>query len=364
MKARNFLAWNIKSDSALYGLYLVHLLESVVSKGDAQNHGHVHYTEFEMAAKEVGQLIPPLAILASRTDLAHDTFVEEDILALARDAWFNIVVHAYTAASEPDTRYGRELKALAVHLRPLVTDNGLDPLESDIELNTVLRRGMTNERTAEHKRALSSLLPSCESDIKGLNYPRLIFLRATYLMETSRAESGDCAKVLHYFVNATLAMGPTGRCMEAICEVVANIYIRRSLDGTDQRFSASSMAKQLATIFVRCCHRVEDVQCMALSAADRIIKATPSALCQRSSLFALLELLSLMWRGCLDEEKDEYQWTSSFTSSKTGITLELSDDYKLRRSTLNALYKRAKDWVMRVINVAPLNVKGLLQVII
>lgn len=358
--ARVFLAANLPTDSPLYALFLVHLLESVVSRGDIQSKRDGHNHDFELAVREVGQLLPPLALVVSRSDLARTTLVADDILSLARDAWFNIVVHGSTA-SDPKAPYAAELRTLAVHLRPLVADDGSISLEADIELNTVLRRGMTVQRTGEHKRALAALLPSCESQIKGLSYPQLLFLRATYLMETTRAETGACTQIFSYFVDQDIGAGSLGRCMDAICEAVTDLYIRKAIQGIDHRFSASNLAKQLAAIFVCCCHRVEDVQHVASAAADRIIKATPSALCQKASLFALLELLSLMWTSCLDEERDEYRWTPSLTSSKVGLTIDLSDDYALRKRTLNSLYKRARVWVMRVINVAPMDVKGLLQ---
>ena len=68
-----------------------------------------------------------------------------------------------------------------------------------------------------------------------------------------------------------------------------------------------------------------------------------------------------MWISCLEAETDEYEWKSSFTSARGNVTVQLSDNYDLRRRTLNTLYKKAKIWVMSVMNIAPLDVKGLLQ---
>ena len=93
--------------------------------------------------------------------------------------------------------------------------------------------------------------------------------------------------------------GDMSNTMESITSAVMDAYLRRTLTGTIPTFSAPYVAKQLASIFVGCCYRIERVQQAAMLCADRIIRDVPSALCQKTSLFALLELLSLMWTSCL-----------------------------------------------------------------
>ena len=334
----------------------------MVSKGDINADETSNHSEFELAAEEIGYLLSPLALLVSRSNLMQDALWGDDIRSLARDAWFNIVVHGFTGTRIQQSRYASDLNLLATNLPPMTSKASLDLLEGDVELNTTLRRGINFHRTAEHKRALTALLPGCESQIKSLIYPRLVFLRAASLMETARAESGDCSTHLSYFADPTLVDGATGDCMAAICEMATEKYLQKALQSSDPRFSPSNVAKQLAALFIGACHRVQQVQLIAIRCADRIMRATPSSLCQKPSLFALLELLTLMWKSCLEEERDEYHWTSRFTSLRGGTSIELSDDYTLRRKTLNTLHRKAKEWVMRVIDIAPLIVKGLFQV--
>jgi phosphatidylinositol 4-kinase len=114
-------------------------------------------------------------------------------------------------------------------------------------------------------------------------------------------------------------------------------------------------------MFSGCCHRIPRVQQIAVSCADRILNQIPSALCQKSSLFTLLELLTLMWTSCLEAELDEYELKANYASTLGNVAIELSDDYDLRRRTLNNLHKWAKGWVTVVVNIAPLDIKGLLQ---
>ncbi|QSZ35332.1 hypothetical protein DSL72_008202 [Monilinia vaccinii-corymbosi] len=360
MKGRNFLSSNLRKDSPLYEIYLENLLEDIISRGDVHQGQNTREADVESAAKEIAQLLQPLAVFFSTNNMVSNSLSEE-ILSLIRDAWFNIVVHGFTTNSERGQAYLKELRVLALHSKPLVAEQRGEQVESDIELNTVLRRGISQDHEATQKRRLTALLPSRAREIGGLSYRKVIFLQAAYLVETLRADAGDCSKALTYFLEPSMRRGEMSSTMEAVTAAVMDTYLRKTLTGLNPTFSAPYVAKQLASIFTGCCYRIERVQQAAMNCADRIIRDVPSALCQKSSLFALLELLSLLWVSCLEAETDEYGLRSSFTSIKGEISIEVSDDYGLRRRTLNALYKKARDWVTTVINIAPSDVKGLLQ---
>lgn len=355
------MSTSLRKGSPLYEIYLEHLLESIISLGDVHQAQNSREADVEVAAREIAQLLQPLALLMSSNDLASDDTLSEETLSLFRDAWFNIVVHGFSTTSDRGKQYLNELRLIAIHSKPLVAEQRGEQVESDIELNTVLRRGMNSEHEAAQKKRLTALLPAKASEIKGLSYRKVIFLQAAYLVETLRAGSGDCTKALTYFLEPSMRRGEMSSTMEAICQVVMDTYLRKTLTGLNPTFSAPYVAKQLASIFSGCCYRIERVQQAAMICADKIIRDVPSALCHKSSLFALLELLSLMWTSCLEAETDEYEWKSSFTSTRGKVTVELSDDFDLRRRTLNNLHKRAKGWVTSVINVAPQDIKGLLQ---
>lgn len=287
---------------------------------------------------------------------------DENVARLFGDTWFNITVHGITPASKYGQRCFEELRQFAEHSVPLVTNERTDQFESEIELNTVLRRGMNAQRTTEQKRSLISLLPQCEPDIRNLSYPKVLFLSATCVLESLRADTGTCSHVLNYFRDPSLDGSAMDNCMFAITERVLNTYLKRVLKGRHPDTSAPLVAKQLALVLTACCHRIPRVQQIAAMCADRIITQIPSSLCQRTSLFALLELLTIMWSSCLEAEIDAYDWKSRFTSSRGEVSLEMSDDYELRRNTLSHFHQRAKIWLSRVINIAPLDIKGLLQV--
>ena len=356
-----YIADNLTSDSPLYSIFLIHLLETIVSKGDVHEKNNSQQGDAELAAREILELIPILAravlLKTANNGIKNDEYVGR----LQREAWFNIVVHGIIPGSKNGSGVSEDLKTLAMQSDPLVASERLE-YESEIELNTVLRRGMNAPNTAEQKKRLIQLLPRCETEIRGLSYSRVIFLSAAYLVETSRAACGSCSNMLTYFIDPSLNGSAMEICMSAIVDEAMNVYLRKVLNSPLHKSTAPEVAVQLALMFSGCCHRISQVQQIAHSCADKIVNNIPSALCQKSSLFALLELLTLMWSSCLEAELDEYGTRANYVSQLGNVSIELSDDYNLRRSTLNALHRKAKAWVTVVINLAPLDVKGLLQV--
>ncbi|PVI01342.1 hypothetical protein DM02DRAFT_613746 [Periconia macrospinosa] len=362
MNARLHLSREVGLDSSLFEVFLVQMLDTIVSKGDAQETHGRQVGDTELAAQEIAQLFQPLALLLSHhAEGADPSELDDSVLSLQRDAWFNIVVHGFDLNSALTSKHMENLMTLARFSQPLITEERASLVESDIELNVVLRRGKTAEHAVEQKKRLAKLLPSCESDVRSLSYPEAVFLNTAYLVENLRASSGDCTKALAYFMDPKLRSGAVRNCMSAIATTITQTYVGKTLSGRMHSFSTPYLADQLATIFVGCCHRIARVQEAATACADIIIREVPSTLCQKSALFALLELLSMVWAGCLEAETDEYSWSSTFSSKKSNIVLQLSDDHSFRRATLNSFYKRAVTWVTSVIDIAPLDIKGLLQ---
>ncbi|KAJ5854603.1 hypothetical protein N7534_007146 [Penicillium rubens] len=364
--AMAYLSITLDRKSPLHRLYLVHLLESIINKGDVPDFEYERHKEIIFAADDITPLLKPLALLVSSngssTGASQSAFeYDEAILTLFRDAWFNIAIHGISISSSVAQQYHKELRLLAHHSPPLVAENHMDSLESDVELNTVLRRGMGLQRAMEQKRALISELPGRESDIKRLDYSRAVFLNAVVLVESLRASSGDSTKTLSYFLDPALATPEILACMNAVADKAVTCYLSLTLSGEHDDFSTPYLSKQLAGFLVACCHRIERVQSIATQCADKIIRECPSALCEKHSLFALLEILTVMWSSCLQGELDEFEWKPSLVSPMGIVKVELPDNYALRRATLNRFHERARTWVTTVLNIAPLDIKGLLQ---
>ncbi|KAK3715278.1 Phosphatidylinositol 4-kinase stt4 [Vermiconidia calcicola] len=358
-EARVRLATWIKKNSPLYETYLVHLLDLCVSSGDTAGERTV---DIALATETIAQLFRPLAVLASEATEHTPVFENKDeLMELSRDAWFNIIVHGFMFNSKGTREHAEVLEVLAQHSLPLVDEDRVDMPESGIDLNTVLRRGSSGQRTVEMKTTLLSALPQCEHDIKSLSYPDCVFLNAALLICTTRARAGDCTTVLPYFLENKVKKTVMGNIMFGIAQMSVDTYLERALSGQRQDFAAPQVASQLVAFFEGACHRISKVQHAAVSSADRIISQIPSALSQKASLFALLELLSLMWKSCLDAETDEYEWKAIYKSDRGGVSIQVSDDVSYRQYTLTNFHKRCRLWVSKAIDVAPLDVKGLLQ---
>lgn len=360
-----YLSVTLNRDSPLYRLYLMHLLESIANKGDSTDPRNDRQHEATLTADDIGPLLRPLALLLSN-DAAESqsatAHYDEDLSSMFRDAWFNLAVHGLCLNSPVVRKHATELRLIAKNSPSLVAEDRTEMLESDMELNTILRRGMSSHRVAEQRKMLVAELPSRESEVKRLNYPRAVFLNAALLVEGLRAFSGNCTRFLSYFLDPALATTEMASCMNAIAEKTVACYLSRTVSGKYEGFSAPFLSKQLAGLFVACCHRIERVQNVAVLCANKIIHECPSALCEEHSLFALLEVLTVMWYSCLDGELDEFGWKSSFVSPRGLVTIDLPDNYNFRRRTFDMFLDRARAWVTVIMNIAPLDIKGILQV--
>lgn len=346
---------------------MIFLLESIVNKGGATDREKDRSKEPDLSAREIYPYLRPVASLLSKNvslaDLPGGLHENEDILSLLRDTWFNFAAHDLSLGPEIGREHHEELRILAQYSPPLVSENRAELLESDIELNTVLRRGMNSSQAALKKRSLIQELPALEHEIKRLSYPKAVFLNAALLLESLRASSGDFTKVFTYFLDPALNGPDIANCMRAIVDRIITIYLEKSLSNNSAKFSAPFISQQLADTFVACCHRIDSVQQAASVAAAKIIAKCPSSLCEKKSLFTLLDLLTLLWSSCLDEELDEYDWKSTFVSTTSKVAIELSDNYEFRKRTLSNFHNLARSWVIAIMNIAPLDVKGLLQVV-
>lgn len=320
-----------------------------------------------MSAQEIYPYLRPVTSLlsknASLAELPGGPHENEDILSLLQDAWFNFAAHDLSLSPQLSSEHHEELRTLARYSPPLVSENRAELLESDIELNTVLRRGMHTPQAPLKKKRLIQELPALEHEIKRLSYPRVVFLNAALLLESLRASSGDITRVFIYFLDPTLNSPDIASCMRSIVDKVTTVYIEKTLSTNSAKFSAPFISQQLAETFVACCHRIDSVQQAASVAATKIIATFPSSLCEKKSLFTLLDLLTLLWASCLDEELEEYDWKPTFVSSTSKVAIELPDNYEFRKRTLSNFQNLARSWVTTTMNIAPLDVKGLLQVI-
>lgn len=362
LNARVELARDIAKTGPLYEIYLVHLLDMMVSTtGTIQSETRSVQNGF-LGSEGISQIIRPLAVLISRNPDTEPTFENPSLLLnLSRDAWFNLVAHDYLLHSAMAVQHAGELQTMAMFSPSLIDNDRVSGRESGIDLNTVLRRNNNPAHASQQKQTLNRAFPAYESDIKALDYAELTFLNATHLIAILRARTGDCTRTIDHFMDPKFKSGPLSNVLLAIALSAVDTYLVLTMQGPSQTFSAPNLASQLVTLLQGCCHRVAKVQQVSTQAVDRIMEVVPSALCYEKSLFAMLELLTLMWSSCLEADTDEYDWRSTYTSETGKVTIQLSDDFEFRRRTLATFHQQCKIWVKRIMNLAPLNLNGLLQ---
>ncbi|KAJ5803696.1 Phosphatidylinositol Kinase [Penicillium pulvis] len=137
-------------------------------------------------------------------------------------------------------------------------------------------------------------------------------------------------------------------CMNSVAEKTVTCYLSRTLSEEYDDFSAPYLSKQLAAYLFSLLppHRA---QC-------------PSALCEKHSLFALLEILTVMWTSCLQGELDEFEWKPTLVSPMGIVKVGCLITMRSEKSDIGPIpCARARTWVTAVLNIAPLDIKGLLR---
>ncbi|KAK9316231.1 hypothetical protein V1524DRAFT_426874 [Lipomyces starkeyi] len=362
LDARLRIAKKLQRSDPFFDVYLMDLLDGIVSKGDVQElEHHRPHSEIDSTAREISLLITALAGLLPSVDEPRYTTDDQAILTAFRNAWFNMVVHGYSRNSDWTKKpFRADLEVVAWNSPTLIAESNSNQFESDMEINTVLRRGSSHRNLDEQRKQVLEAFDSTALEVRSIPYPRLIFLSSALLLESLRASAGDCSKVLLYFVDPSLKYGETAKFMKGVTNEVMKIYLKK-VQGKSDIAASDSISSQLRELLICCCHRINSVSVVAFKCTERLIEAIPSALCNRESLFTLLELLTLLWNSCLDEDVDQYSPRSVFVSSKAKIRLELSDSYAHRKATLKYLHEKAIKWVQLAIDTTPLDMKGLLQ---
>ena len=146
-----------------------------------------------------------------------------------------------------------------------------------------------------------------------------------------------------------------------------------------QQALPDALSEELRTLLISSTHRIAKVREMASKYLNRLITSFPSLMCDPPLVFAILEVLTLLKRACENEFMDEvrmhfiilFLWPMclsqfnpvyEFHSERTGITLQLTDSYKVRNEILGQLHRNANNWFQLALARAPIELQSTLQV--
>lgn len=342
----------------LYWVYLRGMLELIISKGDVQvlEH-HRSHVEISEIGEQIGVYLRPLAHLLPEVGEPRLAIADTTVLNLFRNIWFNMVVHGYLTTSKFAARFDADLCRIVYSTPPLLLEQSWDRTETLLELNTVLRRGLSNHNVKDHKHAIGGIF-----DVPRVSYPKLMFLSTTVFVESLRVKAcGDCLTALMYLLDPSLRTSGVDKYIGHIAFKVVQDYIALVGRGADRRFMLLSIAAQLTNMLALCCHRMEDLQDAALQCCDLLITSVPLSLCNRTSLFTLLDLLTVLFRSLLDADRNQYDPATLYRTKTLGLVLLLPDLYKWRHDTFARVHAKARAWLGLVLQRANDDVKLLAQ---
>lgn len=345
----------------LYFIYLNELLSNAVSRGDVQviEH-HRSHGEISEVAKQVSYLFKPIAAILPKDKPL--TLENPETISLFRNFWFNLVVHGYNESSELTEKYQQELQTIAFNSPPLASEFPRQHAETSFELNTVLRRGSSNHNVKDQKHIISGISKSNSLEIRTLSYPKLMFLSATSLLEDLRVKTGNCTAILYYFSDPSIIKTNIEKYVGAIAIALIQKYIKFvNISNKNSYFSSDNIANQLTRLLIFCCHRNYDLQDAAFQCANLFLAKLPSSLCHSQSLFTLLDILTLLYDAVIDLSTNKYDAKHEFYLKHSKIKLTLLDSLKWRRSTLENLHRKAKEWCFSTLNKCNQDMKSLLQ---
>ena len=147
LKCQHELANRISARPEFYDFYLTKILELFVEKGvviqkTVAEHERVQETSL---AAELGILLPILSTLLSRRDFIAHLNPSEDLVSLFRNVWFHCVLYGFVSETTWMREWCDSLVIIAQKTPPLVQESATNYLEYDLEYNSVLVRGYSEQ---------------------------------------------------------------------------------------------------------------------------------------------------------------------------------------------------------------------------
>lgn len=359
-KSRCDLATSLDRKHPLYMVYLGEILTTIISKGDvAVLDHHRSHDEISAIGEQISFYLKPLASLMPDVHKGEPPLsnLGSKVTDLFRNIWFNMVVHGYSINSKHGKAHAEDLQRIAYNTPPLASELTWNKTETSLELNTVLKRGSSNHNVKDHRHIVGDVFEISRT----MSHSKLMFLAAALFVETLRVKSGDCHTVLKYISDPSMKISGTEKYLGSIAYKINKDFTNLIHCGADKQFSADNIAEQLTSMLALCCYGNEQLQDSAIQCCDLLIKKVPSSLCHHQSLFALLDILTLLYDSVTDSETSQYEPTFIYKSAKTGITLRLPDSYEWRLSTFNRLHDKAQHWLTLLFAKCSFDTKMLIQ---
>ncbi|KAI0465411.1 hypothetical protein LJB42_000644 [Komagataella kurtzmanii] len=350
--------------STKYSLYLKELLSCVSNFGDVEELEH-HRSNKEISgiAVQIAFYLKPLARLLP--DFTEEPLVIKnlEITSLFQDVWYNMIIHGFSESSTLFEEHKEYLLRIARSSPPLASAESWNKTETSIRMNAVLRRGTSNRNIKSQKEVVISYLKSGKVNTRGFELQssttEILFLGSVSFLESLRVQTGICHKILAYFSDPSVHTTGVEHLIGGISLAFTKKYVQLCDYPLWPGFLTERIPYQLKTMMTYCCSRETVTQSTAFQCCDYLVCNVPSSLCHHTSLFSLLDILSLLQDSVRDFAENEYNPTVEFYSEASDIRLQLSDSESWRKSTLRKFIDYANKWVNLCISKCGQDVNSL-----
>ncbi|KAI6131993.1 hypothetical protein EDD16DRAFT_1821529 [Pisolithus croceorrhizus] len=369
LAAQTRLARELDRRPDLYDIYLEELLALFSDKGVAiQNAASsAHHAKTEEMIEQLASLLLPIEALLNHADFSPHVNASPELTLLFRNMWLLCVLLNITFTEDKEREKSAmtwlipALGRIATKTPTLVIESATDVL-SDLEYNTNVRHEYARSVISKHRACLARYIPMRASEVRSLSVGQVLFVLAMHDVETLRSDAGLPSSLVSYFTNPSLNKhAALSACMEAVAEkVIQDCISSLNIQAAEQALP-THLSYELRDLLVFGTHRVIRARDVASKYLNRLITSFPSLMCDPTLVYAILECLTLLRRACDGEFIDEYTPRYEFYSERTGITLQLTDDYKVRNDILSQLRKSADNWFKLALGRAPVELQTILQ---
>ncbi|KAF8350539.1 hypothetical protein F5887DRAFT_939764 [Amanita rubescens] len=352
----------------LYNPYLTELLTLFTDKGVAIQNVKIanRHLKIDDMVEQLGSLLLPIDALLAHHDFHPHINPPLELINLFRSMWFLCVLFGFTNMENKHEHAMEWLKPalgrIASKTPSMVIEESHELVASDVEFNSVIRQEYVSSVLHDHREVLAKHISLRPTDLRHLSSGQIIFVLVIHDLEIIRSSAGMTSSLPSYFVNDGLNNhADLSSCMDSVAEKIMRSCVHELIGKVSQQACPPCLYSELQSLLVYSTHRISKARYIGLKFLNLLITSLPSILCHPPLIFALLDVLTLLKRSCENEFVDEYNPTFEYHADRSEITLQLSDNYKVRNDTLQQLYQHARTWLKLGISRAPDVVHGTLQ---
>ncbi|TRM58568.1 hypothetical protein BD626DRAFT_550606 [Schizophyllum amplum] len=383
LAAQTRLAQELHHRPELYETYLVELLTLFSDKGVAIQNAQISNRHVKVRGdrylldstdlmqiddmiEQLASLLLPIDALMSHEDFHPESNVTPSVLSLFRSMWFLCILFQFTKVEGEDNSAMQWLRPALARISAktpaLVVEESHDSVASDVEYNSVVRQEYAHTVINTHRNLLTRYIGLRSHEIRSLSSGQIIFLLMMHDMESMRSAIGLVSPLVSYFTNDSLNRHPElSACMDSVAEKVVRGCTADLNISAGRQALPECLPSELRLLLVASTHRVAKARDVASKYLNRLLTSFPSLMCDPPLVFAILDVLTLLRRGCENEFTDEHNPVYEFHSERAEVTLELTDSYVVRNEILEKLHRNANNWLDLALARAPMELRATLQ---